>query len=95
MYIAQTFNVLHEWWRYAIGFVLVFIAVIIGQLPFTVVVMAKALGDGESLQTLDEQTMLTILEPNLNGVSQSSNPILLSYKSPVRWSSDGLNKNKI
>ncbi|OUR90760.1 CAAX protease family protein [Flavobacteriales bacterium 34_180_T64] len=66
MYIAQTFNVLHEWWRYAIGFLLVFIAVIIGQLPFTVVVMVKALADGESFQTLNEQTMLTILEPNLN-----------------------------
>ena len=66
MYIAQAFNVLHDWWRYAIGFVLIFIAVIIGQLPFTAVVMAKAISNGDSLQNLDEEAMLSMLEPNLN-----------------------------
>ena len=66
MYIAQAFNILHDWWRYAVGFILVIVAVIIGQLPFTFVVMAKALGDGQSLQSLDESTMMSILEPNLN-----------------------------
>lgn len=66
MYIAQAFNVLHDWWRYLVGLVIVVIAVIIGQIPFTVAVMLKAVKKGDNLFGMDETKMMTLLEPNLN-----------------------------
>ncbi|MFV0570849.1 MAG: lysostaphin resistance A-like protein [Xanthomarina gelatinilytica] len=66
MYIAQAFNALHDWWRYLVGIVFVVIAVVIGQIPFTVAVFMKAMNDGESVFGLDETQMMTMLEPNLN-----------------------------
>ena len=66
MYIAQAFNVLHDWWRYLVGLLIVVIAVIIGQLPFTVAVMAKAFEKGDGFGDLNESTMMSLLEPNLN-----------------------------
>ena len=35
MYISQAFKSLHEWWRYLVGLIIIVIAVIIGQIPFT------------------------------------------------------------
>ena len=66
MYIAQVFNVLHDWWRYFVGVLLIIFAVIIGQIPFTIAVMVKAVGDGQNVYEMDETAMLSILEPNLN-----------------------------
>src|SRR5690606_16755353 len=66
MYIAQAFNALHDWWRYLIGTILIIIAVVIGQIPFTVAVFMKAMNEGESIFGLDETKMMTMLEPNLN-----------------------------
>jgi len=66
MYIKQAFNVLHEWWRYLLGLIIVIIGVIIGQLPFTAAVFFKAYKNGDSLGELDETAMMSMLEPNLN-----------------------------
>ena len=66
MYIAQAFKILHDWWRYLVGLLIVIIAVIIGQLPFTAAVMVKAFKNGDGLQGLDEAKMMSLLEPNLN-----------------------------
>jgi membrane protease YdiL (CAAX protease family) len=66
MYIAQAFNILHDWWRYAVGMLIIIVAVIIGQLPFTALVLYKAFEDGINLQGLDEKAMMTMLESNLN-----------------------------
>lgn len=66
MYIAQAFKSLHEWWRYLIGLLIVIAAVIIGQLPFTFVVLAKAYSEGENLLGMDEAKLMSVLEPNLN-----------------------------
>lgn len=66
MYIAQTFNVLHDWWRYFIGFIIIVAAVVVGQIPFTALVMFKAIEEGDDLANLNEQAMLSMLEPNLN-----------------------------
>ena len=66
MYIAQAFNVLHDWWRYLVGLLIIIIAVIIGQIPFTVAVMFKAFKNGDGLNGLDEAKMMSLLEPNLN-----------------------------
>lgn len=66
MYIAQAFNVLHDWWRYLIGLVIVVIAVVIGQIPFTIAVFVKAFSNGDGMDGLDESKMMSLLEPNLN-----------------------------
>lgn len=66
MYIAQAFNVLHDWWRYLVGLLIVVIAVVIGQIPFTAVVFLKAFQNGDDIQSLDETKMMSYLEPNLN-----------------------------
>ncbi len=66
MYIAQAFNVLHDWWRYLVGLLIVIIAVVIGQIPFTAAVMIKAFNTEDGLTGLDETQMMSLLEPNLN-----------------------------
>ena len=66
MYIAQAFNALHEWWRYLVGIFIVVIAVIVGQIPFTVAVFLQAFKNGDSIFGMDESKMMTLLEPNLN-----------------------------
>lgn len=66
MYISQAFKSLHEWWRYLAGLIIIVIAVIIGQIPFTAAVMIKAFKNGDNIFQLDEQNMMSLLEPNLN-----------------------------
>ncbi|WP_053972638.1 CPBP family intramembrane glutamic endopeptidase [Mangrovimonas sp. ST2L15] len=66
MYITQAFNVLHDWWRYLIGLLVVIFAVIIGQIPFTVAVFFKAFESGENIFGMDETQMMGMLESNLN-----------------------------
>ncbi|WP_223154661.1 CPBP family glutamic-type intramembrane protease [Aestuariibaculum sediminum] len=66
MYIAQAFKVLHDWWRYLLGVIIVVFAVFIGQVPFTIAVMFKAFKDGLKLSELNETAMLSYLEPNMN-----------------------------
>ena len=65
-FIKQAFNVKHEFWRYLVGSLLIFIAAIIGQIPFTIAAVVKAMDGGESIMGMDEQKLMTILEPNLN-----------------------------
>lgn len=66
MYITQAFNVLHDWWRYLIGLLVVIFAVVIGQIPFTVAVFFKAFESGENIFGMDETQMMGMLESNLN-----------------------------
>ncbi|WP_100615441.1 CPBP family intramembrane glutamic endopeptidase [Confluentibacter citreus] len=66
MYIEQAFKVLHEWWRYFVGLIIVILAVIAGQIPFAVAVFMKSYETGESLQGLDNSKVMSLLEPNLN-----------------------------
>lgn len=66
MYISQAFKSLHEWWRYLVGLIIIVIAVIIGQIPFTAAVMFKTFKNGDNIFQLDEQKMMSLLEPNLN-----------------------------
>lgn len=66
MYIAQAFKSLHEWWRYLVGLLAIITAVIIGQIPFTVAVFAKAFKNGDGIIGMDETKMMSLLEPNLN-----------------------------
>ena len=66
MYIKQAFNILHDWWRYLVGLIIVIIGVGIGQIPFTVAIFYKAHQNGDSFIDIDESTMMSFLEPNLN-----------------------------
>lgn len=66
MFIAQAFNVLHDWWRYLVGLVIVIIAVTIGQIPLTIAVFFKAYQNGDAMDAMDQTKMLSLLEPNLN-----------------------------
>ncbi|MFD1161912.1 CPBP family intramembrane glutamic endopeptidase [Hwangdonia seohaensis] len=48
MYINQTFNVLHDWWRYLVGSVLVFVAwQLIGMIPLAIGIGIKVMGGGD------------------------------------------------
>ncbi|TGV04025.1 CPBP family intramembrane glutamic endopeptidase [Flavivirga rizhaonensis] len=66
MYISQAFKGLHEWWRYIIGSIIIVIAVVMGQIPFTIAVLYKAFKDGGDLTNLGQTDMMGLLEPNLN-----------------------------
>ena len=66
MYIKQAFKNKHDWWLYLAGLALIVIAVILGQIPHTVALIAKALQSGLELKELDPNKMMQLLESNLN-----------------------------
>ena len=66
MYIKQAFKVEHDWWLYLVGVIIIFIGVMIGQIPFTVAVIAKAVAVGGNLSAMDTASMMSILDSNLN-----------------------------
>ena len=66
MYIKQAFNVKHNWWLYIAGLAIIFIAILLGQIPYTVILIAKAVESGLDLQNLDLNQTMTLLESNLN-----------------------------
>lgn len=66
MYIQQAFKSLHEWWRYLVGFLIIFIASQLGSIPLLVAVVFKVMtggGDIESIQ--DPNVLMTTLSSNL------------------------------
>lgn len=65
MYIAQAFKVQHDFWRYLVGSLIIFIAALIGQLPLLGVMIAKVLNDGTGIDSITESSMYQLLEPNL------------------------------
>ncbi|MEJ6793117.1 MAG: CPBP family intramembrane metalloprotease [Lacinutrix sp.] len=65
-FIQQAFKVKHDFWRYLVGSVIVFIAAIIGQIPYMVAAEFKAMSDGKSILSMNEQELMSVLEPNLN-----------------------------
>lgn len=66
MYIAQAFNYLHEWWRYIVGGIIIFLASQLGALPLMALALLKLLSDGKSIDSLDDpQVLMTILDSNL------------------------------
>ena len=66
MYIKQVFKNKHDWWLYLAGLALIVIAVVLGQIPHTVVLFSKALQPGVELAELDPNKMMQLLESNLN-----------------------------
>ena len=66
MYIKQAFNIKHNWWLYIAGLAIITIAVILGQIPYTIILIAKAVEVGMDLQHLDLSETMSLLESNLN-----------------------------
>jgi membrane protease YdiL (CAAX protease family) len=63
MFIEQAYKVKHEWWRYAIGILIVFVAAIIGQIPFTAALFFEG---GFEVFNMTEAEMMRVLDSNLN-----------------------------
>lgn len=63
MFIKQAFKAKHEWWRYAIGILIVFFGVAAGQVPFTLAVLFEG---GPEILTMTQAEMMRVLESNLS-----------------------------
>lgn len=65
-YIAQAFKSHHDWWRYLVGIIVVFVAAQIGSIPFLLAVGYKTMQEGGGLTDLNDiSKMMTILDSNL------------------------------
>jgi membrane protease YdiL (CAAX protease family) len=66
MFIQQAFKSLHEWWRYLVGFIIIFLASQFGSIPFLIAVMFKVVSDGGYIESIqDPNVMMTVLDSNL------------------------------
>ena len=67
MYIAQTFNVLHDWWRYLIGVIVAVIGVFVFSIPHFVAIFAKRMNAEVDLTRLDDVNYLfSLFDSNIN-----------------------------
>lgn len=67
MYIKQAFKINNDWWLYVIGIVIVFVGIVIGQIPHTISLAMKAFQSGKSLDALENPyELLKLLDSNLN-----------------------------
>ena len=64
MYISQVFKYKHEFWRYLVGSGIIFMGVLIGQIPITAAIFLSS--DFKELATMDESQMMAQLDPNLS-----------------------------
>src|SRR5690606_42125392 len=66
MFIQQAFKSLHEWWRYLVGFIIIFLGSQLGSIPFLIAVMFKVVSDGGDIESIqDPNVMMTVLDSNL------------------------------
>ncbi|HNP68833.1 MAG TPA: CPBP family intramembrane metalloprotease [Aequorivita sp.] len=66
MYIQQAFKSLHEWWRYLVGFIIIFLASQLGSIPLLIAVMFKVMAEGGNIESIqDPNVMMTVLDSNL------------------------------
>lgn len=66
MFIAQAFKIKHDWWRYAVGLLVVFVAIQLGYFPLHKVASLKNIQEGGSINDLDDMSkLMTILDSNL------------------------------
>lgn len=66
MYIKQAFKSLHEWWRYLVGFIIIFLASQIGSIPLIFAVALKIFSNGGDIETIqDQNVIMTVLDSNL------------------------------
>lgn len=63
MFIEKAYKAKHEFWRYIIGLVGIIAAVLIGQIPWTIVLIVK---EGFEVLQMNKAEMLGALDSNLN-----------------------------
>ena len=66
MYIKQALNSKHNWWLYIAGLAIVLVTLILGQIPYTVILIEKAAEAGVDLQKLNLGQTMGLLDSNLN-----------------------------
>lgn len=66
MYIKQAFKIKHNWWLYIAGLAIIIIVFVLGQIPYTIILIAKAVEMGLDLQKMDLNQTMGLLESNLN-----------------------------
>ncbi len=67
MYIAQTYNVLHDWWRYVIGIGVAIIGIFVFSLPHIIAIFAKRMNAEVDLDQLDDiNYLMTLFDANTN-----------------------------
>jgi len=67
MYIAQTYNVLHDWWRYVIGVIIAIIGVFVFSLPHLIAIFSKRMKAEVDLDQLDDiNYLMTLFDSNTN-----------------------------
>ncbi|MGB3606317.1 MAG: CPBP family intramembrane glutamic endopeptidase [Psychroserpens sp.] len=65
MFIAQAFNVQHDFWRYLVGSIIIFVAALIGQFPLMGALVFQSISDGSPLEDINETTMFQMLDSNV------------------------------
>lgn len=66
MYIIQAYHYLHDWWRYAVGAVVIFFVSQLAALPLVLAAMFKLMAEGGDISMLeDPNQIMTILDSNL------------------------------
>ncbi len=63
MFIKQAFNYQHDFWRYLLGIAIIFLAVLLGQIPLAVAVFMEG---GMDVVGMEETQILKVLDSNLN-----------------------------
>jgi hypothetical protein len=67
MYIAQVYNVLHDWWRYVIGVAVAIIGVFVFSLPHLLAILGKRMNAEVDLDQLDDVNyLMTLFDANTN-----------------------------
>jgi len=67
MYIAQVYNVLHDWWRYVVGFIGIIIGVFVFSMPHVIAIIVKQLkGEVDESRLDDVSYIMSLFESNLN-----------------------------
>lgn len=67
MYIAQAFNVLHDWWRYLVGLIIAIIGVFIFSAPHAIAIGIETVSGNVDASKMDDMNyIMTLFESNVN-----------------------------
>ena len=66
MYIKQAFKIENDWWLYIVGFLIVVVGIVLGQIPLTIAIVMESLGNDSVAAIDDPYELMGILDSNLN-----------------------------
>ena len=67
MYIAQAYNVLHDWWRYIVGVLISIVGIFVFSMPHLIGITVKTLdGTVDQSKLEDTNNLMTVSDPNVN-----------------------------